>query len=48
MPPHDFFEYVMPAAFRRGDADIVDTPVRLHREERFQMRFPSDEVVNLQ
>ena len=47
MVPHDLLEQIVPAAFGGGDADIAELPVRLHGEQRLEMRLPCDEIVDL-
>lgn len=40
-------EEIVATAFGSGDPDIADKPLRLHGEQRLEMRLPADQVVDL-
>jgi hypothetical protein len=45
---HDFFDFGMPAALGRGDADVAQPPFPLHRQQQRQVLFPRQQVMHLQ
>ena len=48
MLAHDALELAMTAALGSGDADVANFAGGFHLEKRLQMRFPGQEIMDLQ